>query len=362
MGTVLSNESLFGEWDKDKEQIITAAMGVGAFLLTWIVLLFTRRLIWKRLRAFAEKTPRTWDEDLLRALSFPLHALIFFLAVGVGLYAFPNKVQALPSVVNATKIIFILLAAWIVDRVSGVAIKNAALPGTVSEEARSLLVTGVRVLFFSVVLLVILDTLGISITPILASLGVGSIAVALALQDTLGNLFSGFYVLIDRPVRVGDYVLLSEGVEGTVRKIGWRSTRLELLTNNMVVVPNAKLSSAILTNFNLPLAECVLKVECGVAYESDLEHVEKVVLEVARELQRKSTFAVAEHEPVVRFLSFADSSITFNARLKAKSYPDTGPLRHEYIKMLHARFKKEGIDIPYPQRVIRTLAAAPIDE
>ena len=330
-----------------------AAMGAGAFLLAWIVLLFVKRIIWKKLRAFAEKTPQTWDEDLLKALSVPLHILIFFISVGIGVYAFPNKLQTIPSVVQATKIIFVILATWIIDRIAGVAVKQAALPGTVSEEGRSFIMTVVRVLFFSVVLLVILDTLGISITPILASLGVGSIAVALALQDTLGNLFSGFYVLIDRPLRVGDYILLSEGVEGTVRKIGWRSTRLELLTNNIVVVPNAKLSSAILTNFNLPLAECIVKVESSVAYESDLAEVERVVLEVAFDLQKKSTFAIAEHEPTVRFHTFGDSAIHFFTRLKAKSYADTGPLRHEFIKALHARFKQEGIEIPYPQRVVR---------
>ena len=99
-----------------------------------------------------------------------------------------------------------------------------------------------------------LESLGVPVAPLLTTLGIGSLAVALALQDTLANFFAGLHLLADRPVRPGDYIKLHEGEEGFVETIGWRSSRLRTTKNNIVVVPNQKLSQAILTNFHLPIS------------------------------------------------------------------------------------------------------------
>lgn len=342
---------MFGEWDKS--DLATVATSAGIFLGTWCGLIVVKFALWKKLKRFVDKTPQKWDDELLKALAVPSHFLIFFLAVGAGLYPFPNRLETLPSIIPVTKVIFVLLGSWILDRILGVLIRFVVFPDKMTEEGRAFAIVIVRGVFISVVLLAVLDTLGISITPFLASLGIGSIAVALALQDTLGNLFSGFYVLVDKPVRVGDYIKLNEGVEGFVRKIGWRSTRLELLSANMVVIPNSKLSSAIVTNFNLPVSDCELVIEVPISYESDPDQVEKVIREVADDLQKRSTFAVNAHQPVLRFHSFAESSICLNVTLRAKTYPDTSPLRHEFIGELYRRFKREQIRIPYPHRVVR---------
>jgi small-conductance mechanosensitive channel len=351
---VLSETNVFGNWDQ--KQIITLAASVGVFFTTWFCLLLVKRVVWGRLKAFAEKTPKAWDDALLAALSRPVHFLIFLIAVSAGIHAIPNRLQTIPTVIQANKILFVLIAAWIIDRTSSVIIRHAALPGSLGEGGKSLLVGVVRILFFSIVILIILDTLGISITPLLASLGVGSIAVALALQDTLGNLFSGLYMLVDRPVRVGDYVKLDGTTEGYVRQIGWRSTRLELLTDNMIIIPNSKFSSSTLTNYNMPVAECIFKVEVGVAYDSNLTQVESVIISMARDLQRSLPSAVASFEPVVRYHTFADSSINLSVVLKARTYAEMAPLKHEFIKKLHETFKREKIDIPFPQRVVTQLS------
>ncbi|MEC4818454.1 MAG: mechanosensitive ion channel, partial [Scytonema sp. PMC 1069.18] len=127
--------------------------------------------------------------------------------------------------------------------------------------------------------LILLQTLGIQITPIITTLGVTGIAVGLALQDTLANLFAGFYLIFSKQVRTGDYVKLDDGHEGYVTDITWRNTTIKELSNNVIIVPNSKLSSAIFTNYHLPVKEITLTMNVGVSYDSDLEHVERVTVE-----------------------------------------------------------------------------------
>jgi len=193
---------------------------------------------------------------------------------------------------------------------------------------------------------------GISITPLVASLGVGSLAVALAFQDTLSNFFAGVYMMIDKPVRVGDFIRLEGGQEGFVSEIGWRSTRLRLLPDNTIIIPNNKLVGSVITNFHLPAPEMSVVVEVGVDYGSDLARVERVTCEVARGVLERVEGAVADYEPKVRFHTFAESSINFSVSLRAKSYTDQYLICHEFIKALSERYRQEGIVIPYPLRTI----------
>lgn len=121
-----------------------------------------------------------------------------------------------------------------------------------------------RIIIFAIGILIILNSLGISITPILATLGVGGLAVALALQDTLSNLFSGFHIAIARQIRVGDYVKLDSGEEGYIADINWRTTKIKMLPNNVALVPNEKLTKAIITNYYLPDKEMAVLINLGV--------------------------------------------------------------------------------------------------
>jgi small-conductance mechanosensitive channel len=218
-----------------------------------------------------------------------------------------------------------------------------------------------RLLILAVGLLVLLDMLGISITPLVASLGIGSLAVALALQGPLSNLFAGLFVLGDRTVRVGDFVRLTgvgpAGIEeGYVTHIGWRHTRIRTLTNIAVIVPNSVLNSNVIENLNLPQTEISIFFPVGVSYSSDLEHVERVTLEVAKWVQANVAGAVRAFEPIVRYNAFADFSINFNVRLRAQDFDSTYLVKHEFIKALHKRYREEGIVIPFP---IRTLDVSP---
>ncbi|MEW6319496.1 MAG: mechanosensitive ion channel family protein [Acidobacteriota bacterium] len=200
--------------------------------------------------------------------------------------------------------------------------------------------------------LVILNGLGVSITPMLTALGVGGLAVALALQEPLANLFAGLFVTLSGQIRVGDYVRLDSGQEGYVVDFSWRSTRLRMLPNNLVVVPNAKLSQAIVVNHNLPSLDMAVLVDVGVDYASDLARVERVVMEVGREVMREVQGGVPDFEPFIRYHTFGESSVNFTTILRAREFVDQYLVKHEFIKRLHARFEREGIVIPFPIRTI----------
>ena len=210
----------------------------------------------------------------------------------------------------------------------------------------------IRMVLFAVGLLVILNSLGISITPLLATLGIGGLAVALALQDTLSNVFAGFHILVSRQLRVGDYIRLESGESGYVFDIGWRTTTVRMLPNNIVVVPNARIAQSLFVNFHLPEKELAVLVEVGVHYNSDLERVEAVTREVAKEVMRTVQGSVPEFEPFIRYHTFGDSSIQFTVILRAKEFTDQYLVKHEFIKRLHMRFRRENITIPYPMRTV----------
>lgn len=201
---------------------------------------------------------------------------------------------------------------------------------------------------FILLVLLVLGQLGYKITPLLTSLGIAGVAVALALQDTLGNLFAGFYILFDRPLKVGDYVKLDTGDEGFVTEIGWRNTKIRPWANNAVVIPNAKLAQSVITNYYLPEQRQNVYIPCGVDYNSDLEHVERVCIQVGKEVMEQVEGSDDEWEPVVRYKEFADSNINFLLVLRIKEFGVQYLLSHECIKALHRRFKEEGIEISWP--------------
>ncbi|MGH8000108.1 MAG: mechanosensitive ion channel family protein [Brasilonema sp.] len=199
--------------------------------------------------------------------------------------------------------------------------------------------------------LIVLQTLGVQITPILTTLGVGGLAVGLALQDTLANLFSGFYLIISKQVRTGDYVKLDGGGhEGYVTDITWRNTTIKELSNNVIIVPNSKLASAIFTNYHLPVKEITLTMTVGVSYDSDLEQVEKVTVEVAKEVMKEVAPELIANEPYIRFHEFADFSINFMLYMRVNEFFDQRLARHLFIKKLHKCYQKERITIPFPAR------------
>jgi small-conductance mechanosensitive channel len=200
--------------------------------------------------------------------------------------------------------------------------------------------------------MMVLAQLGVQIQPLLTALGVGSLAVALALQPTLSNLFAGLHITLAKPLRIGDFIELENGLQGFVVDIGWRATKLRQGANNLVIVPNARLVEMVAKNYSLPEPEQTVALTVGVSYASDLEQVERVVLAVARELRDATPEAVKSFDPLVRFHTFNASSIDLDVVLRVTNFPDRPLLVSELIKRLKARFDQEKIVIPYPQQVV----------
>ncbi|MGD1912212.1 MAG: mechanosensitive ion channel family protein [Rivularia sp. (in: cyanobacteria)] len=214
----------------------------------------------------------------------------------------------------------------------------------------SLISNLVKTTIFILGALIIFQTIGIEITPIITTLGIGGLAVGLALQDTLANLFSGFYLIISKQVKTGDYIKLESGEEGYVTDITWRNITIEELSKNVIIVPNSKLASANFTNYHLPAKQLTLTIDVGVSYHSDLEQVERVTVEVAKEVMEEIAPDLIENEPYIRFHTFNDFSIDFTLYMRISEFFDRRIGKHLFVKKLHKRYNQEGIAIPFPIR------------
>ncbi len=197
-----------------------------------------------------------------------------------------------------------------------------------------------------------MQAMGVSVAPVLTALGVGGLAVALALQDTLSNLFAGIQIIMAKQIKIGDYVKMESGEEGYVDDIGWRSTVVRALGNNLIIIPNGKLAQMVATNYNLPQQYMTVRVSVGVSYSSDLELVERVTLEVGNSVMEDNGGCLGNFKPFMYYESFNDSSIDFVVRLQVVRFEERFRIIHEFIKRLHKRYELEGIEIPFPQRVV----------
>lgn len=201
-------------------------------------------------------------------------------------------------------------------------------------------------------LLIIVQNYGIEVYPLLTTLGLGGLAVALALQPTLSNLFSGLQIIASGKINIGDIIELENGKRGTVQDISWRSTSIVTAQNNVIVIPNSKVADSIIENFFLADKEVTFHVLIGVGYDSDLDQVEKVCLEVANQVLTENGTMAKDFEPFVRFFNFGESSIDLKVFMKVNEYADQFLMTSLFIKEIQKRFNQENIEIPFP---IRTL-------
>jgi small-conductance mechanosensitive channel len=327
-------------------------LGSSVFLGWVVILTIIIRIFYWRLRAVATRTRTDIDDVLIGALRFPV--LIVILVTGVLLAArfYPLTAEWKGFLDLAVKIAVILAGFLFVDAIVKAFLWRYSRKADYFKTSSGIVQTAVRVVIIMIALFVILDTAGISVTPLVASLGVGSLAVALALQSPLANFFAGIQILAAKPIEIGHYIRLDSGEEGYVTRIGWRSTTIRALPNNLIVIPNSKVMDAVITNYYLPERELSILVQAGVHYDSDLEHVERVTIEVAKEVVQAVEGGKKDFEPFIRYHTFGDSSINYTVILRAEEFVNGYLLKHEFVKRLHKRFKQEGIVIPFP---IRTL-------
>jgi small-conductance mechanosensitive channel len=320
---------------------------------TAAVLLLLRKAFFRTLHRLAKKTDNGIDAILLEALEGPSALLIIALALYISIRLSELPETYMVYAVKGMYLSLILTVTMGIANISGRSLayfmKKADLPISVT----SLLNAVAKAIVYAVGVLIMLNFVGISITPIITALGVGGLAMALALQDTLSNLFAGIHILAEHTIRVGDFIRLENGQEGTIVDISWRTTRIQLLQNNMVIVPNSKLSQSVVTNYYLPERRMAVTMPVSVSYDADLEAVERVLTDEMKRAAGEVPGLLSEPAPVVQFVpGFGASSLDFTLICHVREVIDQQPVQHELHKRIFKRFKQEGIEIPYPTRTV----------
>lgn len=324
--------------------------------LATLIMLVAKRLFLNRLDKLAKKSNHHITNIVIRALKRPLTIVILIINMVLLvklLQEFEIASDRVTEMIQTiAKILMIVALLLFFDRVVVGSIQHSTRNSFVLRNSDGIIRGVSHALIFGIGLLIILATLGISVTPVIASLGITSLAVALALQPTLENFFSGIQLLFDKPFRVDDFIELESGEQGFVEKIGWRSTWIRMLANNVVVIPNSAISNSKLINYDYPRKELSVPVELGVHYNSDLQQVEDMILDVASHLLKEHEFGVESYTPLVFWHTFDNSSINCTVILRAHEYANRFVLKSEFVKAIYRRFNEEGICIPYPIRAI----------
>lgn len=321
---------------------------IGAVFLGWIF----KKFIHGYLKKLVKRTTFKMDDLLLESVA---RQIIIWLGLAAIYYITKTTDFLQPYSTNLIKIVVITLILTVTFVISKFLIGMIDMWST--NQGRSLpstkiFVNLIRAIILTIGFLIALDFIGVSIAPMLTTLGVGGIAIALALKDTLSDVFAGLHILLSKKVKTGDFIELESGQTGNVTNITWRNTTILERTNNVFNVPNSRLSNAIIKNFDAVDKTFSARVPVGVAYESDLDHVEKVTIEVAKEVVSEIDGHDPNFTPFIRYSDFGESSINFKVFFKVLDYGAQYPIIHNFIKRLLVRYNQEGINIPFP---IRTL-------
>lgn len=337
-------------------QYVSPYVILTAFLVLFFVLgALVEKLLLPWLKKLARRTPWLTGDYLISILKRRLSFGVMLVGGFIGLALIPLDEKSKDLAVKSLNVVMI---AYFTFWASAIAITLFELylrhmdPEAERLPSSSIIKNIIKVIILILGMLMVFNSLGISITPILTALGVGGLAVALALQETLGNLFTGLQLVATGKVKPGDYIYLDSGDEGYVLDISWRNTTLRTIFNTVIVIPNTKLGSSIMTNYMQEGKHIIITVENGVAYGSDLYKVEKVTTEVAEWCQKEVEGGVRNYKPFMRFHTFGDSNINFTVRLCIHEFRNKFLMEHKFVQKLHQRFMEEDIEISWPVRVV----------
>jgi small-conductance mechanosensitive channel len=335
---------------EDPAELVIPLVIFGAtFLLAWIV----RRLVLRTLRMWNDRTNSRAGRILYDSLRGPTRIWTLILAVHVAVQWSGAPARFAANSANLLLVLWIVSLTLMCVRFAGDLVRyyGDQVPGVLPVTTLSQNLAQIAVVILGA--LILLNHFNVSITPILTALGVGGLAVALALQDTLSNLFGGFYVAVARQVRPGDYIKLNTGEEGYVADIGWRSTTLRALAYNLVIVPNAKLSQAIVTNYSLPEKRCSTSVTVTVGYECDPDAVEAILMEVLQQAAAEVPGMLADPAPGVGFdPGFGDNGYGYTLGFQVAEFADQPRVRNAVRHRVVRRLRAENIGLPYSTRTV----------
>ncbi len=344
-------------------ELLRSVIGiVGIIVITLVAAWLVRLFLFGVARRLTARTSTELDDQLLEAIRRPIYLLVNV----IGLFVLSEFIESRTGETLGSLFVWIDGALWVflVFLVAHVLVKIAAAgltwyganiasrtETTVDDEFIPLLDRAMKVIVYVLAVLIVLDHFEIDIKGLVAVLGVGSLAIALAAQETIANMIGGFVIMIDRPFRHGDRVRLADGTVCVVHAIGIRSTKFWTFDNTLIIVPNAELMKSTVHNITYPFPQVRVRVNVGVGYGSDMGLVERVMLEEARNHPK----VMEEPGASFFFLDFGDSSLDVSLRCHVEDVGEQFRTASDLRFMILDRFRREGIEIPFPQRVVTTV-------
>ncbi len=317
----------------------------------FLIGLLLHKLVMPLIAKLAAKTAIKSDDLIIKTIR--AWVIPWFLALGIylGLKQLQLESRFYFWIENGLMIFYIFSGTMIIARVVSGLIKIKATGTDAVVHSSSIISNIVIIIIYCLGLLIILQSQGISIAPVLTALGVGGLAVALALQPTLSNLFAGLQIITSGKLNPGDFIKLASGEDGYIEDITWRSTSIRGESDHLVIVPNSKLADMVVTNYYLPNKELSFSVELAISPNNNLDAVEKITKEIIKETLLETAGGIKNFEPVFRYSSIGDNRVNLNAVLRVSEYAQKVPVRHAFIKKLHNRFKQEGIKLALPLQI-----------
>ncbi len=331
-----------------------AGVAVGTLVLSFLLELVYRRVF----RRLASRTPSRIDDRVFEIFHRAIRPTVVLVGIVlcVQLLSIPEAYSSL--VYRFARSIAILVWTFAVVRGISVILREVGATGRIDalqprtvplfDTIQKVFLTGFAAYGFFLVW-------SIDLTAWLASAGVIGIAVGFAAKDSLANLFSGVFILVDSPYKIGDVILLDSGERGRVTDVGIRSTRIVTRDDVEITIPNSQIGAAKITNESGgPYRKRRIDVRVGVSYESDVELVRSILMGVARDVD----LVCDDPEPRIRFREMADSALVFSLLFWIDDPEQRGQAVDSVNMRILERFRAEGVQIPFPQRVVH-MAAGP---
>jgi len=326
---------------------LNALIALVAFIvLAWFVDIFVDKV----LRKFTHFTKSDLDDRVLDMVHRPLFYSVILVGILVVIIDFNPSEKTLFIMKGGLYSILTFLWGITVIRTGNTIIEHSVSTVQDTTGLSKDVVPLVENLLLIVVIIggafLIMTIWQINVTPLLASAGIVGVLVALAAKDTVGNFFGGISIFIDKPFTIGDYVVLDGKERGEVVTIGIRSTRIKTRDDILITIPNSIIANSKIVNESAPQPQFRIRIPIGVSYGSDIELVQKTLLEIANDNKN----VVKDPEPRVRFRTFGDSSLNFELLCWTYEPALRGVTIHELNCAIYNTFKKTGITIPFPQR------------
>jgi small-conductance mechanosensitive channel len=334
-----------------KDILILSVLLVSGIILGWIL----KKWLFPVLIRIAEKTKQNADNLILNSFK----KWIIILIVALGAYIGIDRIPFTPKYhdwIDKSFVIFYIICATLMlsEIVSGMLrFKTSETDSTLPSS--SIISKIAKAIIYGLGLVLILQSVGISVAPILTAMGVGGLAVALALQDTLSNLFAGLQILAAGKINQNDFIRLDNGQEGFVQDISWRITTIKNSANQIIIVPNAKLSNMIATNMLLEKKIFTISIDISIDRANELKKVEEITKEVVINTLNEVKGGIMSEEPAVRFIRFGNNSIDLKASLQVQEHVQQAEATHLFIMKIHERFMKEGIQLATPMALPQTI-------